>query len=88
MKKAIGVTILILIAAVIIYFFFYNGAGKNYLSRLNIISDEHPQRILSMREIDSLTAAMNYHFTIKNKVVHPVSADSIRIPLKTESPAG
>ncbi len=88
MRKAFGVILLILVLSVIVYALFYT-IGKNKIGReIDLVSEGQIPKIESMRQIDSLTADLNYEFTIKNKVVHPVSPDSIRIPQKGETPAG
>lgn len=88
MRKALGVIILILFVAVIIYFLFYSYNGRAHLSRVNFLSGESQAKIISMRQIDSLTAALNYDFTIGNRVVHTIRPDSLKIPLKPEKPSG
>jgi hypothetical protein len=87
MKKALGVIILILFVAVIIYFDFYSYNGRSQLSSINFPSGESQDKNISIRQIDSLTAALNYNFTISNRIVHTVSTDSIKIPLKPEKPS-
>ncbi len=88
MRKAFGVILLILVLSVIVYALFYS-VGKNKISReIDLVSGGQMHKIESIRQIDSLTADLNYEFTIKNKVIHPVSPDSLRVPRKQESPAG
>jgi hypothetical protein len=88
MRKALGVIILILFLAVVVYFLFYSYNGKGRLSSINFTSGEFQDKIISIKEIDSLTAALNYNFTIKNRIVHTVNPDSVKIPLKPEKPSG
>ena len=88
MKKAFGVTILILIVSVIVYILFYSFNGKGRLNSINFISVERQNKINSIRQIDSMTAALNYNFTVSNRIVHAISPDSVRIPLKPEKPSG
>lgn len=85
MKKAIGITILILAASLIIYFLLFS-YGKIYSGNIKLITSVHQHKIFSIREIDSLTADMNYGFTIKNAVTHP-NPDSLKIPFKPERPS-
>ncbi len=88
MKKALGVIVLILIAAVIIYYFLFSYAWKNNRDGISLIPDGYQHKSMSIRQIDSLTAQINYGFTIKNKVIHILDSDSIRVPEKGENPAG
>ena len=87
MKTALGVTVLILIAAVIIYYFWFSYAWKNTRGGVSLIPDGYQHKSMSIRQIDSLTADLNYNFTIRNKVIQPVSPDSLRILRKGENPA-
>jgi hypothetical protein len=88
MKTALGVTVLILIAAVIIYYFWFSFAWKNTRGGVSLIPDGYQHKSMSIRQIDSLTAGINYGFTIKNKIVHMPGPDSIMVPVKGENPAG
>jgi hypothetical protein len=88
MGKVFWFIIFVLIASVIIFYLFFSHSGKSYSGSMEFAKNEHPNKILSMREIDSLTASMNYHFTIKNRIVHAVSPDSVKIPVKQEKPSG
>ena len=88
MGKVFGFIIFILIASIIIFYLFYSYSGKSYFGNINFIKNEYQNKILSMQQIDSLTASLNYHFTIKNRVIHTISPDSIKIPVKPENPSG
>jgi hypothetical protein len=86
MRKVFGFILLVLIASVIIYYLLFNH-GANYIIKNDIvvhnIGMESQYKILSMRQIDSLTADFNYSFTIKNAVTH-LNRESLRTPLKPE----
>ncbi len=88
MRKAVGVILLILVVSVIVYIIFYSPAKNGSIHNIDIVSEGEIHKAASMRQIDSLTADLNYEFTIKNKVVHTASPDSIRIPQKRETPSG
>ena len=88
MGKVFGFIVLVIIASIIIFYLFFSYSGKRYSGSIDFAKSEHRNQILSMRQIDSLTASMNYHFTIKNRIVHPVSPDSVKIPVKQERPSG
>lgn len=88
MGKVFVFIIFVLIASIIIFYLFYSYSGESYSGSSNFVKNEHRIKILSMQEIDSLTADLNYHFTIENRVVHVVAPDSLRIPVKTETPSG
>ena len=88
MRKALGVILLIFVLSVIVYILFYNTAKNESIRGISYVSEGRIHEMISMRQIDSLSADLNYRFTIKNKVIHPVSPDSLQIPLKGESPAG
>jgi hypothetical protein len=89
MGKVFGFIILILTASIIIYYLLLH-PGINDFEKNDVVmynSGKGSQyKILSMREIDSLTANLNYSFTIKNAVTH-ISRDSLKIPLKPENPS-
>jgi hypothetical protein len=87
-RKALGVILLIFVLSVIVYVLFYNTAKNESIHGISYVSEGRMHEMISMRQIDSLSADLNYRFTIKNKVIHPVSPDSLKIPLKGESPAG
>ncbi len=88
MKKALGVIVLIVIAAVIIYYFWFSYAWKNSSGGISLIPGGYQHKAMSIKQIDSLTAEINYGFTIKNKIVKISTPDSIRVPVKGENPAG
>lgn len=88
MRKALGVTILILFISIVVYILFYSFNSSSRLSSINFISVERQNKFNSIRQIDSLTAALNYNFTIRNRIVHVMNPDSVRIPLKPEKPSG
>ncbi len=87
MGKVFGFIIFILVASVIIFYLFYSYSGKSYFGNIDFVKNEHQNKILSMQEIDSLTAELNYSFTIKNAVVHLKNQDSLRTPFKPEKPS-
>lgn len=87
MRKTLGVILLILVVSVIIYIIFYSTAMNSSSRNIDIVSEGRMHKAASMRQIDSLTADLNYSFTIRNKVIHPVSPDSLRILRKGENPA-
>lgn len=84
MKTAAGISILILVLSLVVYFLIFS---RREFSQDNIRTGltDHVHKIYTMREIDSLSAEMNYRFTIKNAVVH-LHSDSLKVPLKTEKP--
>jgi len=84
MKNAIGIAILILIASFVIYLLLFS-YGKIYSDHSLLVETGRPHKIYSMREIDSLSADMNYRFTIKNAEVR-INKDSLKTPLKPEIP--
>lgn len=84
MKTAAGISILILVLSLIVYFLIFS-RRELYQDNTRISSTENVHRTYSMREIDSISAEMNYRFTIKNAVVHPHN-DSLKVPVKTEKP--
>lgn len=88
MGKVLIFIIFTVIASIIIFYLFYNYSGKSNSGSIGFVKNEYQNKILSMQEIDSLTAAMNHHFTIKNKVVHRTGQDSLKIPVKAEMPSG
>ena len=88
MRKVFVFIVFVIIASIVIFYLFFRYSGKSYSGSVYFIKNEPQKKILSMQEIDSLTAAMNYHFTIKNKAVHRSGRDSIRIPVKAEIPSG
>lgn len=85
MKTAVGISFLILVLSLAVYFLIFS---RKELSQDNIrISPaDHVHKIYTIREIDSISAEMNYRFTIKNAVVH-LHNDSLKIPVSTEKPA-
>ncbi len=84
MKNAISIIILILIASFIIYFLLFS-YGKIYMDQTLLIETERSHRVYSMREIDSISADMNYRFTLKNAKIH-INRDSLKTPMKHETP--
>lgn len=88
MWKALGVIILILIVSVAVYVLIYtfNGKGRHNYADFDYGNVRHNP--MSIKQIDSLTAVLNYNFTVKNKIVRNVNQDSLLTPLKTEKPAG
>ena len=87
MRKALGVILLILVVSVIVYIIFYSAAKNGSSRNIDIVSEGRMHKTASMRQIDSLTADLNFNFTIRNKVIQPVSPDSLRILRKGENPA-
>jgi len=85
MKKAIGVTALILSASIVIYLLLFS-YGKTYTDHSLLLDTGRPHHVYSMREIDSISADMNYRFTLKNAIA-PVNKDSLKIPNITEIPS-
>jgi hypothetical protein len=87
-RKALGVILLIFVVALIVYALFYSTVKNRSIREVELISEGSIHKIVSMRQIDSLTADLNYYFTIKNKVIHPIRLDSVKIRRKGEIPAG
>ena len=85
-KVLVFIIFTVIVSMIIFYLFYYS--GKRYPGNVGFVKNEYQNKILSMQEIDSLTAAMNYHFTIRNKVVHKIGQDSLKIPVKAEIPSG
>jgi hypothetical protein len=85
MKKAIGVTVLILIASFIVYFLLFSNK-RIYPAHIVYSGNGIQQKAYSMREIDSISADMNYWFTVKNAVTH-LSRTSHKTPFKAETPS-
>jgi hypothetical protein len=88
MWKALGVSILILFVSVIVYVLIYSFNGEGRYSFADFDYGNLRYKAMSIKQIDSLTAALDYNFTVKNRIVHNVSQDSLKTPLKTEKPAG
>ncbi len=88
MRKAVGVILLIFVLSLIVYVLFFNTARNGFGRDIYFVSEGNMHETFSIKQIDSLSADLNYSFTIKNKVVHPVSPDSILVPQKVETPAG
>ncbi len=88
MGKVFGFIIFVIIASIIIFYLFFSYSGKSYSGNIDFVKIEHRNKIISMRDIDSLTASLNYHFTVKNRIVHQISPDSVKIPVKQEKPSG
>ncbi|HSD62357.1 MAG TPA: hypothetical protein VLB50_01125 [Ignavibacteriaceae bacterium] len=84
MKKAIGIIVLILAISLIIYFLLFD-RKEIYPDNIRISSAENVHKVYSMREIDSISARMNFRFTYKNAVTH-LHNDSLRTPIKMEKP--
>jgi len=84
MKAAAGITILILVISLVIFFLIFS-RKELYPDNVRISPAEHLHKIYTIREIDSISAAVNYSFTIKNAVVH-LHNDSLKIPVKAEKP--
>ncbi len=87
MRKAVGVILLIFVLSLVVYVLFINTAKNRSVRDIGLLADGRMHKAVSMRQIDSLTAELNYSFTIRNKVIHPVSPDSLRSPRKGENPA-
>lgn len=85
MKKAIGITILILIVSFVIYLLLFS-YGKIYSDHSSLVETGRSRKVYSIREIDSISADMNYRFTIKNAEVH-INKDSLKTPFKPEIPS-
>ncbi len=78
MRQAVGVILLIFVLSVIIYVLFFSTARGRIGPDIDFVSEGNMHKIVSIKQLDSLTASLNYEFTIKNRVVHPVSADSLK----------
>ncbi len=88
MRKAVGVILLIFVLSLVIYVLFFRTMEGRSTRDIEFVSETDIHTLYTIRQIDSLTADLNYEFTIKNKVTHPVRSDSLMIPRKGESPAG
>jgi len=88
MVKVFGFIIFVLIASIIIFYLFFSYSGKSYFGKIDFVKNEHRNKSLSMQQIDSLTASLNYHFTIKNRIIHRVSPDTVKIPVKQQRSSG
>ncbi len=85
MKTAAGISILILGLSLIVYFLIFSPKDHSQ-DTIGISPADYMHKIYTIREIDSLSAEMNYRFTIKNAVVH-LHNDSLKVPVKSENPA-
>ncbi len=88
MRKAVGVILLIFVVSLVVYAFFFSTAKNRVGQEIGLISEDNMHKIVSIKQIDSLSADLNYEFTIRNKVIHPVSTDSLQVPRKGENPSG
>ncbi len=84
MKTAAGISILILVLSLAVYFLIFSRREFSE-NNIRLSPADHVHKIYTIREIDSLSAEMNYHFTIKNAVTHPHN-DSMKVPVKSENP--
>jgi hypothetical protein len=79
MRKALGVIVLILIVSVAVYYFFFR--QNSYVNAGQTALEINPggvfdSKILSMQEIDKLTAQLNLDFTIKNSLNNVTKLDT------------
>jgi hypothetical protein len=85
LKTVAGISFLILVLSLVVYFLIFS-RKELYQDNIRISPADHVHKIYSMREIDSISAEMNYTFTVKNAVTHSHN-DSLKVPVSTEKPA-